>query len=813
MQDEREELLDYMSEVDDEPGEVRLIGKWRKNGDAIEPKWRDGDTVPLVPFDAVKESRLHQRPFLTNENKTDTRKLRQRIRRLRPGSVKRVQYPNLEKTHEENNNSFQVNPHEYELADELNEYQKPRPRKRRPPQNYEYPPSSPITIPQLKNFNREKMSENTELKSLLKMQEFEGLSLSEILQAKNLSLSDLLRGKANALSALKIPEEFPKTQGESPRTQEKLPKIPEEFSKEKIENITVKSIDENFTNRPKRGRISQVKIDGARVGGSVRRKFEGGLRRRIGNFTRSRPIVVETTTILLDPVGENQDGEKGESSEMIVTTTGGGKPLENDEMLEFSDFIDKNKRNATNKIEQVLRVGKEEDSTLSIERVAFGVDGATVIDEKSSEISQKSSEINEKSSQIDRSSAINETNSVGFDDLDVNNSKSDGKYLKNEEQAPKLEEMTSNIDEKSVKLEKTIEITTIKNEVTTLTELETTTEEPEPKNHQGLPPSNRIYEKIISEIEPEAREEILDLFENNKNTDILKNLLESRNMSIDELISLRQRGSSRVHLAQVTPARKIIPRPPPIKPFLYFNLTSFSKTTTEKSEKSSPVIIDLSPKNHDKFERKNYDKESMELVDILSAFESLPFSIKKILSNQSTTETKMIENIDNKNEGDLNIVEENFFDVDDEITTTFKLPNDFESFDDNKQKIIDKIKPSIYASIAILVMTIIGFFGIFIICKIRQKQKYIYSNAFSRGVFHTPVINPRKLSNSSSLNTIMVNVVTTTGINGRKFGDNCRREMQEMNHSFDGDYEGRSDIDNDSLDANDSWDTIPDFMK
>lgn len=97
--------------------------------------------------------------------------------------------------------TFQNQPNEYDMNDE--EYQKPRPRKRRPPQNHEFAEvRSSYAI--IHRAEKSPSGENLELKMLLKEQQGKDLSLSEILQRGNLSLSDLLQGKENVIDLLKM---------------------------------------------------------------------------------------------------------------------------------------------------------------------------------------------------------------------------------------------------------------------------------------------------------------------------------------------------------------------------------------------------------------------------------------------------------------------------------------------------------------------------------------------------------------------------------------------------------------------------------
>lgn len=223
------------------------------------------------------------------------------------------------------------------------------------------------------------------------------------------------------------------------------------------------------------------------------------------------------------------------------------------------------------------------------------------------------------------------------------------------------------------------------------------------------------------------------------------------------------------------------------------------------------------------------DKHTVQIVDLLTTFGSLPFikDIQREFSDQyGNREDKNKLLLQSNNLGVMFINNEKTIHINDtsnivesgfvkeivkqepssiNIQTVYsETDNIFDENESKSEKTLSRVKPTIIASGAILGVTLVVFLAIFIICRIRQKQKYRYKNTFSRAVFQGPVMAARKLSNSSSLSTVMVNVVATSTTKRPE-----KTEIQEPAKEMD----SKSDIDNDSLDANDSWETIPDYMK
>ncbi|XP_057328493.1 probable serine/threonine-protein kinase nek3 [Microplitis mediator] len=848
------------------------------------------------------------------------------------------------------------NKNEYELNDE--ESQRPRPRKRRPPSNYEFeledkssPGNSELrskerpVVSQRRNRTRNNQTEvnkleNTELKSLLKMQQVEGTSLSEILQRRNLSLSDLLKRKSEVINVLKNKDgddldnsgsidnitsifnyDINNNSSSSKNTSDNNDN--NDNSNDKIKN-SIKEANERRWRRPFRRnklRVPSRRTTTSRAPVSKEstreetnpenievdkkksteepneRKYNEKLSTisklspsvifpRLNSFTK-KPVTLiptSTSTTAKPATTKNQTSVIKEATDERTANEGRLKPAQSDEdeIMEFSDFStvstdvdqdeadgDKTERsdfpvtersdtnyyfNGGNTIfSRYEDLTKDIGSTLSIEHILTTqpptkptkADPSYPIDEKSNNLFSESEDY--QNDGLKHEQEVDEENfggtTLGYegtDDLDYDSTPSTSNFSKD-------------------------------------------------KNR-----NNEIYERIVSEMEPEVRAEIFELISTGSSAKRLEEILRSRNMSIDELIALRQRGSSRVHLAELSRLRsksgsETSDDDPVTEPVTSTEPSRNDDDTDDADDdlKKEPIIIDLFGNkgfeagiiNEEKNETGS-KKNVLKLDDLLSAFDSLPFLrnytiddeiIEKVSTVTSTSTTESfkyeIKNIFDEfragqvgfpgdkaaggdatgiNAQEMKIIRDELGindkrtgknikidasskeneSMEREMGTVEEIVSKFESLDTTEEinptvpevkpveinlageverKNLSRVRPSIIASGAILGMTIVGFLVIFIVCRIKQKQRYRYKNSFAKTVFQTPAMSGRKLSNSSSLNTIMVNVVATSTAKRA-----VQRETQQVEEHFDC---SKSDIDNDSLDANDSWETIPDFMK
>lgn len=970
------------------------VGKWRNNGEALEPKWRDGDSVPLLPFshyrsyrdeveDAEQEDlpETSRRPFKYHYaiDQPDRPREGQTGRRFPPPGdydheasyrsrdyenpddnyprkrrrpLKNPQSPTL---HEETIDSaasndgkrgrnivdgslsdrevtwryreaFQARPNEYEHEFSDEEYLRPRPRKRRPPQNYEFALAneassndedeesrdSPRQPDDLPTKSSDKKRENAlELKSLLKMQQEEGSSLSEILQRRNLTLSDLLKGKADVINALKsrIADESDEYIEEMSRVMsDSLMKLaatvtpPWGSMQSTLESTTIKiTIPDGSVSQTTAATDESKSLEISASDAKIRNESEDAEKMTRDSSWRAPttplPLSTITTSTSPPPIAVNSaeyflnDDGNAESTSDRATRLGS---LDEDEIMEFSDFTDfkKGKSSAapvwSNPPSEMIiskQAPRDTESTLSIEQILNPTERTKPVEGRENNRDDDIGNNNDGRTIRDRGQSVPigvPENYNTFVEADYQNDAP--KTLENDGKRSKIKDHSSEIDGAVDRIEKKQAVTPADDrkelrDKNHSAEYHQVTRSPGERtraleNHRGT----RRYEEVVSEIEPEARAEIFELFASGSAGKRLERLLKSRNMSVEELIALRQRGSSKVHLTEVSRLRMSKPKNhqtletsntnnaqiviPASNSNKHFGESKIPEKGAAKQEEETmdERFKDIMSYLHDPFFDKNVEnistlldlverdrnaprettysendtlnadelensRRTVQIVDLLTTFGSLPFArdvqrqfkteadnkelrVKLPVGNDNASvvvidEEKTLRS-NNSSEFHAGYVEEIVKEEPDviDIKTAVYGETVRSANGGGEKKILSKVKPSIIASGAILGVTIVVFLAIFIVCRIRQKQRYTYRNTFSRAVFQGPVMAARKLSNSSSLSAVMVNVVATS-----------TTKRPERTEEAGEDFDDKSDMDNDSLDANDSWETIPDYAK
>ncbi|XP_029051449.2 uncharacterized protein LOC114880037 isoform X2 [Osmia bicornis bicornis] len=939
-------------EEEEDEKRSELVGKWRNNGEAVEPKWRDGDTVPLLPFprfsrysadkiDASEEEMDHvRRPAKYRPNNEQENSLRSRkngplfydyedyyngdddsnnrrgyrerdilsrktnsrsstnqeksVQTRQTNNRRNEQEHNVETVSARYREIFQGRSNDYEQEFNDEEYLKPRPRKRKPPENYEF------ALVQNETLNEEgRKSKSTaagghllqnamELKSLLKMQQAEGLSLSEILQQRNFSLNDLLNGKADVIDALKMKD----TDESGDYGAEKATKIvsipiaapadkaqwPAYPVREPAKTINIQKDDKlivsivDSTNRPS---LRKQHLYSSNRAETYPTNLQDSTTRK-SIATTSEPSGKRTTTSMPLPLATNsmdllQIAVKLQNSDETKTNA-----PDDDEIMEFSDFTDYKKgRNGASPVWLMIKDEKdpaESQGKNNHENKGSRGSGSTLSIEKILSPTEPSSKL------INNFTLESNRQFVKMDETGDYDTASEREY-QNDAPPPIYHhlghnteintfvheeyETTTGIEFLYSSSETPLNDSEIKENHATITRQDLNREEKKTDDH------------VASELEPEARAEIFELFASGSAGKRLERLLKSRNMSVEELIALRQRGSSKVHLAEVsrikvqklisdqdksnvktaptfgpstTDRQLITNRQQTYDQTINNHLATSLQNITNCNYSTPNVPMDIirpkkskteeesfsnlrSVSDHDSWLPNSYkdraEKEDVEeqqhhrtaeIIDLLTTFASMPFvkDIQRDFVREYAEKDEMKLPIENNSE---NIVFQNNHtviqsgyvkEIIQEKPDSIGIRTNFDETDtkqtiNEKRKTLSNVKPSIIASGAILGLTIVVFLAIFIVCRIRQKQKYRYRNTFSRAVFQAPVLTARKLSNSSSLSTVMVNVVATSTTK-RPEKNQTDQPVAEM-------MDSKSDIDNDSLDANDSWETIPDYMK
>lgn len=831
--------------------------------------------------------------------------------------------------------AFQARPNEYEHEFSDEEYLRPRPRKRRPPQNYEFALANEASSndgdeesrdspPDDKNLpmkSSDKKRENAlELKSLLKMQQEEGSSLSEILQRRNLTLSDLLKGKADVINALKsrIADESDEYIEEMSRVMsDSLMKLAATVtppwgstqSSTTFESTTVKITTSDTSPDSSVSRMTAATNETKSLGISasdakIRNESEDAEKMTHDSSWLSAPttpLTLSTITTSPPPIAVNSaeyflndDGNAESTSDRASRL----ENLDEDEIMEFSDFTDfKKGKSAAAPVwsdppsEMVIskQAPRDTESTLSIEQILNPTERTKPTEGRENNRDDDIGNNNDGRTIRDRGQSV----PIGmpesyntFTEADYQNDAP--KMLEDNGKRSKIKDHSSKIDGAVDQIERKQAVNPADDrkelrDKNHSAEYHQVTRSPGERtrdraleNHRGT----RRYEEVISEIEPEARAEIFELFASGSAGKRLERLLKSRNMSVEELIALRQRGSSKVHLTEVSRLRMskpknhqtpetsntnnahiVIPLSPASnsKRFGESKISEKEDAKQEAEETINDRFKDIMSYLHDPFFDRNVENMStlldlverdrnaprettysendplnadepenshrtVHIVDLLTTFGSLPFArdVQRQFKTEADRELRVQLPVDNDNASVVVIDEEKTLRSNNssefhagyveeivkeepnviDIKTAVYGETMSSANGGGEKKTLSKVKPSIIASGAILGVTIVVFLAIFIVCRIRQKQRYTYRNTFSRAVFQGPVMAARKLSNSSSLSAVMVNVVATS-----------TTKRPERTEEAGEDFDDKSDMDNDSLDANDSWETIPDYAK
>ncbi|KAI4495746.1 hypothetical protein M0802_008369 [Mischocyttarus mexicanus] len=851
----------------EESGKSELLGKWRNNGEALEPKWRDGDAVPFLPFSQFTRTYSQKESDLTGDDNSYDVVYRDNLNYRRPNedrgnhyvpddsSTIRLEEKNHGKQSHEKieqvsvesfpkdkflrndrvgstdyRDTFQVRPNEYEheLVDE--EYLKPRPRKRRPPQNEEFVLSAKETL----RHDRTKVSSTLQsnnkmeetspkkieaIKSLLKMQQEEGGSLSEILRRKNWTLTDLLKGKADVISALKmedideIGDDIEQISMAMTSTLAKLPSttFPTIFDVSSSKLSDIITTEKTTTTDHPSTKVAQLKA-----------------------VTTEAVTIVSSSKISIDLNNSNDNVDQN-----LNPMRGGGiySDENHDEIMEFSDFTDYKKGRTTASPIWISLVPENNAIVRSVDNIHVNRTNSDstsnivkILNPTVEPFMEKTFQENEPFNKpyTDAINKKSHSNLAVVEDNFDNISEADYQY-----DAPSNDMQQDDCKNARDKDHSEEFISKSKNDSSFEETIKTFFRDY--PNVENVMSEGKHYEDIMSEIEPEARAEIFQLFASGSGGKNLERLLKSRNMTLEELIALRQRGSSKVHLAEVsrlrnhkalkisednqlsekkhlndTEEKSIIPEPQnetvEIKKLI--NKTEDVGTSQipprldkETTESSFTTEISLeSIKDYSKKEHEEDPNRFIEITELFNTFASSSFNKnqdERLSENiKETLNKKKMHDVQSDTEVDVNVIYEG--------SRNDAKHNDYDE-NENRGKSLSKIKPSIIASGAILGVTIVVFLAIFVACRIRHKQKYRYRNSFPRTVFQSPIATARKLSNTSSLNNIMVNVVATSTTK--------RTEKNDLQQTSSNDYDPKCDIDNDSLDANDSWETIPDYIK
>ncbi|KAF2898729.1 hypothetical protein ILUMI_07446 [Ignelater luminosus] len=557
------------------------------------------------------------------------------------------------------------------------------------------------------------------LKSLLK-QSSGSLSLSEILQQRNLSLSDLLKGKQQAISALT----------ERPETTTEITTEHKNFIEDSTEAFdSVKSTTRrNFDSEENISKQSANKI------------FIN---------TKNYEVITEPTT----------------ERRIFVPS--------HSKHYTFYNY----KPNILNKTIETTQTTKSIETTHTTARVGnkyFDLRSkyASLKPKLKSSLPITSAKLNKLTSRKPTSESITEAiplpsqafkidlkDVFGISGVTEGNEQNETSTLETKRKEDGPIKMTINIED----LLKKVETTTSNNP--TINEIQSFTEK-------------SIGEKIKP---TSAREEIMEILKDHVSRQNLSRILELRNMTVEELVAQRERGSSQLHLADIFHNQTREPEPPS-EPFIGHIQSIFPPFFDRKPKAIDPKLVesrtsvDLKPsqlysngkegdesgqsKEAPKYTVTSFPTYKIEMEKIIKHNQPPPFQISIWKNLYPNLYTGDYENIDSTGDLDklkptkvVDIFENDIRRIEDIENGVSDAVNDKLNVDLNENHYSTKddfihlpkgVKSAIIASLAIVGISVLVFLTVFCIFKWSQKQKkrFCYTNSFSCSRIKSPILEP-----------------------------------------------------------------------
>lgn len=533
------------------------------------------------------------------------------------------------------------------------------------------------------------MTTVSDLKMLLK-QSVGSISLSEILQQKNLSLGDLLQGKGQAISALtEKPEDMPEIK-EYRNPVEDYPQVnqwkvidePLYLNRQKpkypsvsdsVETIDIKNTSDIPKSKySKPPRFSSIKnFDVVNEPTTERRIFVPSHPKYYTSATYKPKLNRTETTITTTTT------EKPPTARPSITR----KPFYENKYLDFrSKYVSmkpklKNPLPITSaKLNNVNN--KEENETTQIPLKAFTIDLEDIF---------------------------------GFSKISNQTEFTNSISVKADEGPMKMDFDLNSLMRK-VEIQKITTSTTTTNRVP-ITEYAS----------KKIKPSN-------------AREEISEILRDNKSRNNLTKILRLRNMTVEELVAQRERGSSQLHLADIFHNQTREPEPPvePLVGHVRLANDRKPKTMLDKTVNSS----------NDQVKVTNFPKYKIELDKVTKESEASPSELLIWKSLYPTPNPKNYSKIEDIID-DVKRIEDIENSISDAVNNEFNVELDE---DDYENKTFFKfplgVKSAIIASAAIIGISCSVFLTIFIIFKWNQKQRQrlCYTDSFSCSRIKSPIL-------------------------------------------------------------------------
>lgn len=255
-----------------------------------------------------------------------------------------------------------------------------------------------------------------------------------------------------------------------------------------------------------------------------------------------------------------------------------------------------------------------------------------------------------------------------------------------------------------------------------------------------------------------AKEEILDFVNDKVNKENISLILESRNMTLEELIQLRERGSKQKHLLDIF--RNKTETTSDLNDETYLEKVKNFFQSTPLVTIRRPKHIEISTEKH-----KTTIKELFKNAYSVTTFPVYKIEAKDIKSNKvplpflKSVYPTTVETFQNNNNGELKNIFDNvdgrrFDDLDNKLNS---IVNDKLNVDVEDNLIVNEdddddffnwptgVKSALYASLIIIGASLMIFLSILIIFKLSQKtkRKLCYRRNFSENKIKTPILNDR----------------------------------------------------------------------
>ncbi|KAF5308841.1 hypothetical protein FQR65_LT00541 [Abscondita terminalis] len=262
-----------------------------------------------------------------------------------------------------------------------------------------------------------------------------------------------------------------------------------------------------------------------------------------------------------------------------------------------------------------------------------------------------------------------------------------------------------------------------------------------------------------------AREEIMEVLKDQMSRLNLARILELRNMTIEELVAQRERGSSQIHLADIFHNQTKEPEPPN-EPFIG-TITSYmerkSKTfrnnyeeskNSDKSNLINAVDSITKPPNS----ATNFPTYKIAVDKILKQNEAPPFDLsvwktlypnlyqENIATNQDFKEIEHAQ-VNEVFQNEVRRIEDIENTISEAVNNKLNVEFNDENYEkeDSFMRLPSGVKSAIIASTVLVAISLLVFLTILIICKLSNKKnkRLCYSDTFSGSKIRSPILETR----------------------------------------------------------------------